>query len=378
MSPARPVTLVVTTIYEPSFLGGYIDNIRRFGHDERTRIIVIVDRKTPRTVEEACRSARASGFDVACPSLDEQAAFLQRLAVDPAWIPFDSDNRRNVGFLMALAGDAEVVVSLDDDNFCPAEEDFVGTHAVAGTRIAAEVRESSDGWINVCDELRFRTDGPKPYPRGFPYEARRGQRSVQSRDDEVRLAVNVGLWVDDPDVDAATRLTQAPWATGYEGRRFALGPTTWSPINTQNTAIARAAMPAYYYVRMGQAVGGLRIDRYGDVLSGFLVQKCVHHLGETVLVGGPVCRHIRTAHNLFQDLYHELAGMVIIEDFLPRLREMSISGRGYADTYESLAAAIRATAPGFKGFVWDSGGREFLLETADNMETWLSALRALG
>jgi len=378
VSAARRVTLVVTTIHEPSFLGGYIDNIRRFGRDERTRIIVIVDRKTPAAVAEACLKARERGFEVACPSLEEQIAFLRRLGVDPGWIPFDSDNRRNVGFLMALAGDAEVVVSLDDDNFCPAEEDFVGTHAVVGTTIAAEVRESSDGWINVCDELRFRRDDPKPYPRGFPYGARRGRRSVQSRGDEVRLAVNVGLWVDDPDVDAATRLTQAPWATGYTGHAFALGPKTWSPINTQNTAVARGAMPAYYYVRMGQAVGGLRIDRYGDVLSGFLLQKCVHHLGETVRVGGPVCRHLRTPHNLFQDLYHELAGMVILEDFLPRLREMDISGRSYAETYESLAAAIRAAAPGFKGFVWDSGGREFLLETADNMETWLLALRSIG
>jgi hypothetical protein len=137
-------------------------------------------------------------------------------------------------------------------------------------------------------------------------------------------------------------------------------------------------MPAYYYVRMGYPVSGLRIDRYGDILSGFLLQKCVHHLGETVHVGGPVCRHIRTPHNLFLDLYYELAGMVIIEDLLPRLRELQVSGRDYPDVYASLAAGLREATDSFEGFVWDSGGREFLRQTSENMDTWLRALRTLG
>jgi Reversibly glycosylated polypeptide len=371
------VALVVTTIYELGFLEGYLTNIRRFGREAQTRIIVIVDRKTPRTVAESCHTACGLGFDVVCPSLDEQTAFLQRLGVDPGWIPFDSDNRRNVGFLMALAKDVDIVVSLDDDNYCPAEEDFVGAHSAADSTTTTDVRESSDGWINICEELRFR-EGAVPFPRGFPYGARRAPRTVETGRQEVRLAANVGLWVEDPDVDAATRLTQAPWALAYEGTPFAAGAATWSPINTQNTAVKRAAMAAYYYVRMGHQVEGLRIDRYGDVLSGFLLQKCVHHLGETVRIGRPVCRHLRTPHNLFQDLYYELAGMVILEDLLPRLRELEVSGAQYAEAYASLAAGIRNCAHGFKGFVWDSGGREFLLQTADNMETWLSALRALG
>jgi hypothetical protein len=278
---------------------------------------------------------------------------------------------------MALRDNVDIVISLDDDNYCPADEDFVGAHSIADSPTAIDVRESSDGWINICEELRFR-DGTTPFPRGFPYGARRALRAVEAQRQEVRLAANVGLWVEDPDVDAATRLTQAPWALAYEGTPFAAGAATWSPINTQNTAVRRAAMAAYYYVRMGQEVGGLRIDRYGDVLSGFLLQKCVHHLGETVRIGRPVCRHVRTPHNLFRDLYHELAGMVILEDLLPCLRELDVSGSEYQDAYASLAAGIRNCAHGFKGFVWDSGGREFLLQTADNMETWLSALRALG
>ncbi len=75
-------------------------------------------------------------------------------------------------------------------------------------------------------------------------------------------------------------------------------------------------MAAYYYLRMGFPIKGLRIDRYGDILSGYFVQKCIRHLGDAVRIGDPVCKHIRTRHNLFKNLYHELAGMVLIEDLV--------------------------------------------------------------
>src|SRR5688572_2995416 len=42
----RRVDIVVTTIFEPRFLDGYVQNLETHGHDE-AGIIVIIDRKTP-------------------------------------------------------------------------------------------------------------------------------------------------------------------------------------------------------------------------------------------------------------------------------------------------------------------------------------------
>ncbi|HEX6085683.1 MAG TPA: hypothetical protein VF266_14225, partial [Thermoanaerobaculia bacterium] len=145
-----------------------------------------------------------------------------------------------------------------------------------------------------------------------------------------------------------------------------------------NTSVVRDAIAAYYYVRMGFSLGGLRIDRYGDILSGYLVAKCVKTRGEAIRIGSPIADHRRTPHNLFKDLYHELAGMVLLDDLLPWLTETTIGGDSYAELYASLADALEQQSASMKGFVWDDGGRDFLVETAGHMRAWLEAVAEIG
>jgi hypothetical protein len=221
------------------------------------------------------------------------------------------------------------------------------------------------------------------YARGYPYAARSAQQQATANADTTNLsgrtvAINAGLWLDDPDVDALTRLALAPRASTAAPDPVLLAPETWSPVNTQNTALMRAAIPAYYYVRMGFPLQGLRIDRFGDILSGYFVQKCAKHLGHVVRLGSPTAEHRRTPHNLFKDLYHELAGVVLIEELAPWLQALRLSGTDYVEAYASLADALSTEASRFRGFVWDEGGREFLLETAACMRTWLGVVRRLG
>jgi hypothetical protein len=375
--PQPRVAIVVTTIFEPRFLDGYVTNLRRFGHDE-TDIIVIIDRKTPPSVAERCEHHRREGMRVLCPTLDEQEMFLARFPSMAGLIPYNTDNRRNVGFLMALDRGADVLISIDDDNFVLDDVDFVGEHLVTGTMIAAEALESSDRWFNLCSLLHASTKDDI-FPRGFPYFARHHERSQRGEPAEAaRVALNAGLWLSDPDVDAMTRLTQAPHVSEAEPRSIRLGRNTWTPINTQNTSIARDAVAAYYYVKMGFSLGGLRIDRYGDILSGYLLAKCVKARGEAIRIGSPVADHRRTPHNLFKDLYHELAGIVLLEDLLPWLLDLKVEGRSYPELYASLAAALEEKSASMSGFVWDEGGREFLRETGEHMRAWLEAVAVIG
>jgi len=248
---SRRVAIVVTTIFEPRFLDGYVENLRRFGHDS-AEIIVIVDRKTPPSVAEACARLGA-----VCPTMGEQEQFLAKFPSMRGRIPYDSDNRRNVGFLMALDRGADLLVSIDDDNYVLDDVDFAGEHLAAGETLDLHATESSDGWINLCSLLESSTSDPI-FPRGFPYFARRRARTlIDDGSAPARLAVNVGLWLSDPDVDAIGRLAQAPHIRAWTGRTLRLGPGTWTPINTQNTAVVRDAMAAYHYCRMGFSVGGL-------------------------------------------------------------------------------------------------------------------------
>ncbi|HSY49356.1 MAG TPA: hypothetical protein VLC46_11135 [Thermoanaerobaculia bacterium] len=369
---SKSIAIVVTTIFEPRFLDGYVANLRRFGR-ENVDIIVIIDRKTPPSVAERC-----AHYGLLCPTLDEQEAFLARFPSLASRIPYDSDNRRNVGFLMALDRGAELLISIDDDNYCLDDVDFVGEHLAAGTTSDAVSTESDDGWINICSLLDSSTND-EIFPRGFPYFARRQKRTLREADVQpARVAVNVGLWLSDPDVDAMTRLVQAPHIASAKNRSLRLGGDTWTPINTQNTAVVRDAIAAYYYVRMGFSLGGLRIDRYGDILSGYLIQKCVKTRGDAIRIGSPIADHRRTPHNLFKDLYHELAGMVLLDDLLPWFRELGISGGTYSEMYAAVADELESKSVSMRGFVWDEGGRDFLVDTAANMRAWLEAVRTIG
>lgn len=362
--------LVVTTIFEPLFLNGYLDNIAKYGHD--VSIIIIPDRKTPVSVYAACDVASDNGFDIRCPTLDEQCDFLRSFGINDGWIPFDSDNRRNVGFLMALVDGCDRVVSIDDDNFCGVD-DFFGQHNM---RHGSGVVRDGVGWLNVCDELVFDRPG-RVFPRGFPYSARDCCLNFVESVKCVDCMVNVGLWYGDPDVDSVSRLCLNPKVVGFSGNEFFLGDGCWSPINTQNTSVCRSAMAAYYYIKMGFNFKGLVIDRFGDILSGFFVEKCVKHFSGGIRVGGPVCVHDRSRRDLFVDLYHELAGLMLIEELLLWLVDVKLSGSSFIEVYDCLIDELECAAHRFKGFVFDRGGREFLVDMVGNMRVWSSVMKII-
>jgi hypothetical protein len=375
-------SIVVTTIFEPAWLQGYLDNLERWGHKEDTVIRIMCDKKTPATVYQAAEEAAAQGFNIDCPSLEEQQRYLEKVGLPDGFIPWNTDNRRNIGFLRAWEEGADVLISIDDDNYCP-ESDFVGAHHVIGSTAqqAAALTTENNTWFNACERLVHNSDSVI-YPRGYPYAARADKQqqatAVEMGSDDRRVSVNAGLWTDDPDVDAITRLSLSPVVSDAEAQAVVMAKDTWCPVNTQNTALLREAMPAYYYIRMGYSLKGLSIDRFGDIMSGFFLQKCAYHLGDAVRFGDPVARHLRSPHNLLKDLYHELAGITLLEDLLPWLVELELTGSTYAEAYASLADAMTAAADSFTGFVWDEGGREFLKETADCMRTWLAVCEKLA
>lgn len=374
----RSTAIVATTIFEPKFIEGYEASIRAAGRLDGATLYVIPDRKTPASVAEAATQARRRGFRVICPAVEEQDAFLNGLGAPAGFVPYDTDNRRNVGFLMALEAGCDVLISIDDDNYCVADTDFVGAHQVVGRPASVAQVRTSDGWFNLCALLEG-WDGPAIFPRGFPYKAQSASRDVEfvSPSQPLTVAMNAGLWLDEPDVDAVARLGRRPKIRQFVGPEVVLGPDVWCPINTQNTALTRDTALTYYYVRMGFPLRGLTIDRFGDILSGYLTQKVIKHLRQGIRVGTPIVDHRRTPHNLFKDLYHELAGIVLIEEFIPWLIEIPLSGATALEAYAALAEEIAAASSRFRGFIWDDGGREFLVQTSQLMQTWIRLIQTL-
>lgn len=367
--------VATTTIGDGSFLDDYAKVIKNEGLSEEITVIIIPDRKTPSKLFDNCAEMEKLGINVFCPTVEEQDAYLDKLGTIRQIIPYDSDNRRNIGYLKAFDKGCEVLVSIDDDNFPQTSGPFFQDHLTVNKKVEMEAVNSENGWFNICDlmEVEPRTT----YARGFSYYRRHEKPNIVTANEKQVVHVNAGLWLGHPDIDAVSCLYAPANASKFNGPSVLLGQNTWSPINTQNTALAREAIAGYYFLRMGYPLMGMPIDRDGDIFSGYFVQACAKHLGYGIRVGTPVSNHIRNSHNYMKDLTYELACIWILEDVTRWLCEVKLQGSSYAETYLCLANMIEDQAEKFSGFIWNDATRGHFYYIAYCMREWVKAVKSL-
>ena len=368
--------IVATTIWLPRFLDSYLENLRHFGHLNDVKMWIAGDRKTPPESADYAARISAQGLDVEYLDPDSQARWLARFPDLASIIPWNSDNRRNVGFLRALEEGCEILVAIDDDNYAIPESDFYAGHRHTGRAVDAETVSSPNGWYNICQELDL-APAIDAIPRGYPYK-QKGVPHVSEGISRCTIAANAGLWLGNPDVDAATRLTCDLRATGARRRSVALKPGTWSPVNTQNTSVARRAIPAYYYVKMLEDLPGARLDRYGDIWSGYFLTRCAEHLGESITVGLPLVQHDRNVHDLMADLRAEIWGMVSTPYIIDVLRSSPLQGADYFEATRSLADALERNSDEIENRVRLHGMGDYIRRISGYLRIWVDVCRELS
>jgi len=367
--------IVCTTIFLPNFLESYCVNIEKYGHKNDVKFYIIPDKKTPKEAAELVNNYKAKGFNIEYVELPFQEEYLNRFPSLKEKIPYNSDNRRNIGYLMAYEEKADIIISIDDDNYPLDEYDFIGGHAVVGKEKDISIIESSNKWYNICGLLEV-----KPsimiYPRGFPYRIRKDyeKAKVTTTKGKVRIGINAGLWTNDPDIDAISRNFQEFKVSKWKEKAVILGKNTWATINTQNTSLTKELLPAFYYVKMGFDIGGTKIDRFGDILAGYFCQRVAKELGYAIRAGDPICEHKRNVHNLFDDLHHEWAGIVLLEDITHWLEDVKIKGDNAKELYLSLAKQLEKQADIFKDYLWNEQSRNFIKEISSCMSAWIEAI----
>lgn len=371
-------SLVLTTVGTPVLLDAYFENLKKYDHIAQTNVFVIPDKKSSRTTFEYCEALRRKGMKIVCPGIEEQEVFLDKVAFEPSLVPYNSDNRRNVGYLMALETGSDFVISIDDDNFCEPNEDIFEEHSIVcmGAK-SHEIVSTETGWFNICSLLSF--DPPvATYARGFPYFARHKIESKSLAAGKAEVHINAGLWTLDPDVDAISWLVNPCKANGFLGSSVVLGREIWSPINTQNTAVRRDAILPYYFVRMGYPIAGMNIDRYGDIFSGYFAEACAKHLNGAIRVGTPVAKHVRNTHNYMNDAVNEFACIMVLEDLLPWLSTLKLSGTCYYDAYLSLGYCLEHYAEKANGKIWNDATRGYFHQMAYCMRMWANSCKTIG
>lgn len=329
------ITLVTTTIHIPYALEEYAQNAKKWGFDDM-RFIVVGDLKTPEKTREFCNELKVK-FGCNCTYLDAEAQrkITKSFPKLDSLIPFNCIQRRNVGLLLAYLEGADIIVTIDDDNFV-AEENYFSAHQIVGNSLKLPVLTSSVGWLNVCDFLQDK-HLRKFYPRGHSLSHRDGNEQISEKVADVKIIANAGFWLGDPDIDAITRLATPIEVVSYKlNHSFCLGHETYAPINSQNTAIHRSALPAYFLAPF--------IGRFDDIWAGYFLKRIADHLGDYFAFGAPLVKQVRNPHNLWNDLEAERLGLELSDLFCQTLRSIKLEGDDYytcaVQLHEGLSTAL--------------------------------------
>lgn len=238
--------------------------------------------------------------------------------------------RRNIAFLEALKWGADVIISWDDDNL-PMAPDYFKKFAWVIQLLFNGIKVSGvEGWFDPGSLLI-----PPTRHRGFPYAKLSGRTA--SPVVNARVGVTAGLVIGNPDVDAVTRIEKAPDI----GSVHILGSTgvvvdlqTWTVFNSQNTAVIRELMPAWF---MMPGCG-----RHDDIYASLIVQRVAREYGYHVHLGQPFAYQHRNEHNLITDLRQEIDGMEDVSRLARFLDALVLPNKTMlADTriiYEALGA----------------------------------------
>lgn len=286
--------LVVTSISEPNAV---LQALARGSTEHGVDFITIGDVPSPKEFTlDGCRFY----------GLDEQHATGLSFA---AACPTRHYARKNIGYLLAMMGGAEVILETDDDNF--PREDFWGDRV----RRQSVASVSGAGWVNV---YRYFTDA-NIWPRGLPLD--RILTPIPDFDslesEEADCPIQQGLADENPDVDAIYRLALPLPQSFRKDRRVALLSGAWSPFNSQNTTWWREAFPLLYL----PAYCSFRMT---DIWRSFVAQRIAWENGWSVLYHEPTVWQERNEHNLMRDFRDEVPGYLNNERIGQALGGLSI------------------------------------------------------
>ncbi len=313
------VSLVTTTINYPKLLIEYAKDFLKFNKKKNIELIIIIagDIKTPNKTKKLADTI-TNKYKIKCEYLDKkkQNKYLQHFKNLKKFLPWNSVQRRNVAILKSFHEKCDLIITIDDDNFLKTKN-FVQSHLFNVKKTRGMIVQSSSNWFNICQFLNENNNN-NFFHRGFPISKKKLKNNYKlSNKKNFKIAANAGLWLNDPDVDAITRLSQKIKVNSYKLKKnFHLGPKIWSPFNSQNTALIGESIPAYFL--------SPHVGRMDDIYASYIYKKICDHLRFNISYGYPLVRQDRNDHNIWNDLDLEKNYHYFLEDFLNILEEIKI------------------------------------------------------
>lgn len=268
--PTARQFIVATTINGPT------EAIERFDALSGWTLVVVGDLRTP----AGYRLRNGIYFSPA-----EQERFAPELSELIGW---NSIQRRNLGFLLALESGADVVASVDDDNI---PYDSWGTNLLVGRTLEVTSFEAPNGCFDPVGAAGY----PHLWHRGYPLQLLSSRDYTRSAVRSLRVDVQADFWDGDPDVDAVCRLEHAPEVT-FPRSPFPMTSSAISPFNSQNTFFSREALEHYFVLP--------HVGRMDDIWASYHLQS----LGYSVVYGAASVRQERNEQDLTRNMVDEFLG----------------------------------------------------------------------
>lgn len=260
--------------------------------------------------------------------------------------------RKNIGYLLAIRAGAPLILETDDDNF-PRE----GFWSPRNREVTAAALHGA-GWVNV---YRYFSEA-MIWPRGLPLDEI--QTSPSPYDSLGQLdstcPIQQGLADENPDVDAIYRLAFPLPQNFRTDRRVVLGPGSWCPFNSQNTAWWPEAYPLLYL----PAYCSFRMT---DIWRSFVAQRIAWTNGWSILFHEPNVWQDRNDHSLMRDFADEVPGYLNNRAICAALEELELKAGP-----EHLPDNLRVCYQTLIARGWVGDGESELLEA------WISDLASIA
>jgi len=358
----------------------YINICREYDHQD-VAFIVVGDRKSPS--ETASYLDSLLWPDITYLSIEKQVEWLKKIPAFRDFLPYDSVERRNIGYLYAAETGADIIISIDDDNIPLSEYDYFGEHGVVGQTIECQVVSSSTGWFNTCSLLETEPSR-RFYHRGFPPAKKWLDEKLSYTTVSKRVVVNAGLWLGDPDVDTITRMEEPFIVKGVKNdrTRLAIDKGTMSPFNSQNTAFSIDLLPCLFLTTFrsdtkNDALKGNNSFRYDDIWMSYFAKIIIDYMDDIVCIGPPHVEQQRNKHNYLLDLRKELGPMEITDKLVDILPGIKFSQKSYSGAYQELTEYISSEVAHDDRF--NPEQQVFLQQMTEGMRLWTDAVsRIMG
>jgi len=282
-------------------------------------------------------------------------------------IPKNCHAETSFGLLYAWKNRSEysTVIFIDDDIAPTKEDDFFKNHTNQLGQRRTNVISNGTGWLNLMDAY-YKIDNI--YPRGYPYSERNLSQYYEHKNRRIDVVLNQGLWVNQLDLNAIDILPNLNGLSKplpgnssiFNYQNIYIDKDTYTTICSMNLSFKPEIIPAFYQLPMGIN----DIDRFDDIWSGIIFKKIADHLDKYTSHGIPLCEHIKTPRNTFEDIITESQGLKINEEFWKVIDGLRLTGTDWKGCYYEIALQLT--------------GREGYYKTLSNyMLMWITAINQL-